>query len=116
MKVLVCGGRDYDRYVELSDYLDKMHEETPITCVIQGGARGADSKAAKWADTNQVNCIAVPAKWGKHGKSAGYKRNVEMLDYNPDKVVATRGGKGTAMMKDIATKAGIPVETVGEIE
>lgn len=116
MRVLVCGGRDYDKYWIVSDFLDKLHEDCEITCVINGGARGADSLGAKWADTNQVNYITVPAKWGKHGKAAGYKRNTEMLEYKPDLVVATPGGKGTAMMKDIAAKASITVESIGETE
>lgn len=116
MRVLVCGGRDYDNFFHLSDYLDSLHKDTPITCIINGGAKGADSLSAKWADTNQINYTTIPAKWGKYGKSAGYKRNVEMLDEKPDLVVAFKGGKGTAMMVDIAAKAGVKVDKVEDNE
>lgn len=56
--------------------------------------------------------IAVPAEWGKYGKSAGFKRNIEMLDMEPEMVLAFQVGRssGTQHTIDQAVKRGIPVQ------
>eukprot|EP01037_Dinobryon_pediforme_P021008 gene21008-21762_t len=46
MRVLVCGGRDYTDYLALVSVLD---EHRPITCIIHGGADGADKLAGLYA-------------------------------------------------------------------
>jgi len=38
MKVLVCGGREYDNYENICRTLDKLHEEHQFTVVIHGDA------------------------------------------------------------------------------
>jgi YspA, cpYpsA-related SLOG family len=78
--------------------------------IISGMAKGADSAAADWAIINYAQLEEYPANWKTHGKSAGFIRNRQMLEEGkPDMVVAFPGGKGTAMMVDIAKKAGVPV-------
>lgn len=124
MKVLVCGGRDYkDRdkvHNTLYDLCDKhgLWSEPdeygnrlpgPIT-IIHGGAKGADSWADDWAVVNWTGLWEFKADWDKHGKAAGFIRNKQMLEEGkPDLVVAFPGGKGTAMMVDLAKKAGVEV-------
>lgn len=103
MKVLVCGGRDYKDRKRVYNILSEINP----SCVISGAANGADTFAKDWAIVNKVNLILVPAKWDKYGKSAGFKRNAEMLTFEPDKVVAFPGGKGTDMMVALAEKAGV---------
>jgi len=82
--------------------------------LIEGGARGADSLAGAWADAEGVQHIRVPADWAKHGKKAGFLRNIQMLDMNPDLVVAFWDGKsrGTAHTIEEAKKRRIPVRIV----
>lgn len=78
--------------------------------IISGAAKGADSAAADWAIVNYANLEEYPADWKTHGKSAGFIRNKQMLEEGkPDYVIAFPGGKGTAMMVDIAKKAKVPV-------
>ena len=114
MRVLVCGGRDYDDRHSLFTILDNYHTENEIKCLIHGDARGADRLAAKWAEDRNIESIAAfPADWEKYGKSAGPVRNQEMLDYGrPDLVIAFPGGKGTADMTYRAEKAGITVHMI----
>lgn len=111
MRILVCGGRDFDdeRRVKrvLGDLQYKL-EFKPIT-IIHGAARGADNMAARWAYDNKVNVEAYPADWNKHGKPAGIIRNKQMLDTGIDLVIAFPGGRGTAHMKRIAAYAGVEV-------
>lgn len=125
MRVLVCGGRDYkDRDTiyrvlnslsgaSLGDKPNPSWLPRPDLEIISGMARGADSIAEEWAVSNWVMCHRFPAQWDKYGKSAGYKRNAQMLEEGkPDLVVAFPGGKGTQMMVDLARKAGIAVEVI----
>lgn len=110
-KILVCGGRDYnDRYrlhEILSEYLN-----TPDLTIISGMAQGADMLAYKWAIANHIPVIEMPANWKKHGKAAGPIRNQEMLDLDPDLVIAFPGGTGTAHMCRITTQKGTPLRKI----
>lgn len=106
MRVLVCGGRDYSDHNKLIYELDVI----PITHLIAGGARGADSIAEFYAKKMGIPHSIYMADWNTHGKSAGYLRNKQMLDEGkPDLVVAFPGGKGTAMMIKLAEEAGVKV-------
>ena len=106
MKVLVCGGRDYNDYQKVRETLDGFG----VSAIIQGGARGADSLGGTYANQRGISCRVFKADWDRYGKSAGFRRNQQMLDEGkPDVVVAFPGGKGTADMVKRAKKAGIKV-------
>ena len=110
MKVLVCGGRDYDDQEFVFSFLDHLDKKTPITTVVHGDARGADTLAKKWARQRGKTAVAYPADWKRYGKPAGMIRNQQMMDEeSPDLVVAFPGGDGTAGMVRISRKAGVPV-------
>ena len=111
MKILVCGGRDYNNWKEVKQSLDKLHFDYDGEVeIIEGGARGADYLAKMWAQEVVVPYKTFRADWGTYGKKAGYIRNHQMLqEGKPDIVVAFPGGKGTAMMVDIAKRAKVPV-------
>lgn len=113
MRVLVCGGRDFTDVFLLADKLAKLHGERPISTIIHGGARGADSLAETWAAYNDIDVEMYPADWKKHGRSAGPLRNAQMLlEGKPDLVVAFPGGRGTADMVSRAKAAGVKVVEV----
>lgn len=59
--------------------LDKEHVENPITLLVQGEAPGADLLARQWARAKNIKLDGFPANWGMYGRSAGPRRNVEML-------------------------------------
>ena len=120
MRVLVCGGRDYDNREELYavlDWIDCSWEGPgtfgPITDIISGHARGADSLAEQWAKDREVSLDIYPAEWDVYGKSAGFMRNQQMIDEGlPDLVVAFSGGKGTINMIKLSNQANIPLYNV----
>ncbi len=115
MKVLVCGGRRFIDETVLFNKLDNLHRETPFTGIVEGGAKGADTLAKKWADSRRIGCQEFPADWNRYGKGAGHIRNKQMLDEGkPDLVVAFPGGKGTANMVKLAKEAGVEVIEVEE--
>lgn len=109
MKVLVCGGRDYEDWKTGFLVLNAIHEKRRITHVIHGGANGADHLADLWARERRIPTTVFPANWNAHGKAAGPIRNKLMLLENPALVVAFPGGRGTAHMVGIAKQAGIEV-------
>lgn len=110
MKVLVCGGRDYDDINFAFYTLDLIHRKVPITKIIHGDARGADTLGGAWAIKHKIAAQKFPADWNNHAKRAGPIRNQQMLDEGkPDLVVAFPGGVGTRDMIDRAKKAGVRV-------
>ena len=115
VRVLVCGGRQFDDRDMLNAALDKLHHERVFSLVISGGAPGADSLAEAWAKAAGVACKVYNADWETLGRKAGPIRNEQMLvEGRPDLVVAFPGGRGTAHMVRIAREAGIEVIDLGE--
>ena len=113
MKVLVCGGREYMDLPRVYEILNEIHP----TCVVHGGARGADTLADLWCTTSKYGKGTLvrryPANWKKHGKAAGVIRNQEMLTKEkPDLVLAFPGGRGTLDMILRSRKAGIEIRQV----
>lgn len=113
MRVLVCGGRDFNNQKALDEVLQYFDIRYNFTTLINGGATGADRLAAEWAGIcgkNRITVETYPADWNTHGKAAGPIRNSQMLDEGkPDLVIAFDGGKGTDDMVNKAISAGIEV-------
>ena len=110
MKILVCGGRDYQNSKRVTDILGKVDSEKGVDLIITGGATGADALAGEWADRNTVPRCEFPANWDHLGKRAGPLRNGLMLEFmQPDAVIAFGGGKGTGNMVSQAKGSGVPV-------
>jgi len=107
VRVIVCGGRDYDDWLHVNVTLSNLGE---ITHLAEGGAPGADYLAAQWATRKGVMHERYSADWLQHGKAAGPIRNALMLShFKPDLVVAFPGGKGTADMVRRAVAADVKV-------
>lgn len=111
--ILVCGSREWrDRNAVYLVLMCEPHHQgwcdAPIR-VIHGDARGADQFAHMSAGELGYEVKAFPARWDEHGKAAGPIRNREMLDENPDLVVAFGRGRGTDDTVREAEKRGIPV-------
>ena len=114
MRILVCGGREFDNWALLSCTLDYEFDiRLRENVVIHGDAKGADFLASVWAVDRGVEEERYPADWKKYGKSAGVIRNQQMLDEGkPDLVIAFPGGRGTADMISRAQKDGVKVEVI----
>lgn len=117
MRVLVCGGRDFDDINLLNETLDKLHATKRIKLIIHGAARGADELAEWWAYQNHVLVMKFPVskeEWARVGPSAGPRRNKKMILLGkPDLVVAFPGGTGTADMVKQASKYSIHIQIEG---
>lgn len=115
--ILVCGGRDFNNWFQLSTFLDDLQTLYPDGIkIISGGASGADFLAKVYCRDRGIEYTEYPAEWGRYGKQAGMIRNSKMLELgNPDLVVAFPGGKETGNMIKISEQAGIPVASL-EVE
>lgn len=116
LKVLVCGGRNFNDAMTLGSWLGGIHKSHGIDLIIHGAAPGADFMAGKFAKWAGIPVKEYPADWRKNGKAAGPIRNAEMLkDSAPDLVIAFEGGKGTADMVERAKRAGVEVKMAEKI-
>lgn len=68
MRILVCGGRDFNERELVIGWLTGLHfgNKGPIDVLIHGAAKGADTLAAEWALRNNVPTLAYPADWTKY--------------------------------------------------
>lgn len=108
MKVIVAGGRDFRGTHVHEKWLKEQLEQLRATHIISGMARGADMFGFYVGKDLGLKTLSFPADWDKHGKSAGYKRNIEMAD-NANALIVFPGGKGTEHMKNIAINKGLEV-------
>jgi hypothetical protein len=110
MRVLICGGRNFEDRGMMFRVLDTLHDQTPFSVVIHGMARGADRLADHWALYNRIPAYRFHAVWSQHGRAAGPIRNQRMLNLGkPDLVVAFPGGNGTSDMTRKALAADLKV-------
>lgn len=108
MRVIICGGRDFNEAESAWRGLDLLDHDMKILTVIEGGATGADRIGRGWAVARNKNVITVCADWDAHGRAAGPIRNQRMLDeYKPDAVLFFPGGRGTTDMVRRAKTAGV---------
>lgn len=108
MRVIICGGRDFNEAEVAWRGLDFLDRDMKILTVIEGGARGADRIGREWAVARNKNVITVCADWKTHGVAAGPLRNQRMLDeHEPDAVLFFPGGDGTRDMIRRAQDAGV---------
>lgn len=110
--VVITGGRDFNDRGLLYSVLDELHAIEPITVIRNGGMTGADALSSRWAYDRMVDTQCFGAQWRKYGKSAGPRRNIDMLNLATDLVVAFPGGRGTAHTVAAARGRHIPVREV----
>lgn len=110
MRLLVCGGRYYNHFRVVFDELDRINGYGLIAAVIHGGSNGADTLAGQWARMRGVHAEVFPANWAQYGRTAGPRRNSEMLERGkPEMAIAFPGGTGTIDMVRKLKKAGVRV-------
>lgn len=103
-KVIIAGSRDYSDYKELKQRCDFLLSKVQPHSVeiVSGGARGADSLGERYASERGYSCTRFPAQWHKFGRSAGYKRNLQMAEY-ADALIAFPLGKSVGTRHMIKT-------------
>ena len=92
MKTIIAGSRSIWSYDLLERAIDEI--DWPITTVVCGMARGADSVGWAWAYINGIPIDERPADWKGKGRSAGIIRNVEMAN-NAEALILLWDGQST---------------------
>ena len=114
MKILICGDRHWSNRASIYKSL-VVFRDMSVT-VVHGGAKGADTIGGEAAESLGFKTIVYPADWNKYGRLAGPIRNKQMLDEQPDIVLAFHDNieqsKGTKHMVSIARKARIEVVVI----
>ena len=113
-KVIIAGTRNFNDYNLLKKKLDKILSNiTDDIVIVSGKARGADTLGEKYAKEKGYQIAEFPADWEKFGRSAGYKRNVQMAEY-ADACVCFWDGRspGTKHMIDIANQHKLQIRVV----
>lgn len=72
VRVLICGGRQFEDYEFLAERLDAVHAEVLVGTVVHGAARGADSLAGRWAEARSVAVEAYVADWAGLGRRSPF--------------------------------------------
>jgi len=111
VKVIVCGSSRFQDKRQLFEVLDGLHAQTPVTAIINGGARGADLLASQWARERSVALIRYRAAIDlARGPQAFLDLNARMLsEQRPDLILAFPGGEVSADLIARAQTAGINV-------
>lgn len=141
-RVLVCGSRSWAGWPRSGSYrpsaselwqarvltgtltglLEEIIADFGRMALIHGAARqGADALADHWATQRTSGLLVIeahPADWARYGRSAGYRRNAEMVaTLRPgfDLCLAAWDGqsKGTAHTLRLAEEAGIESLVLG---
>lgn len=106
MKLAVVGSRDFPHLWMVDQYLDREVSDNELI-IVSGGAKGVDSWAERWANYFEIRTKIFFPDWDKYGKSAGFKRNIHIVDY-ADQVVAFQFNEsmGTQHTINLAKEAG----------
>lgn len=119
MSIIICiSGERYTSYFkEKIEYLLKEYHANydDIKCIF-GDCSGVDSDALEICKKLNITYEIYKSEWAKYGKSAGPKRNkqmVNLLDKNKDVLLAfhrdIESSKGTLNTINLAKKKGVKV-------
>jgi|WetSurMetagenome_2_1015567.scaffolds.fasta_scaffold37886_2 predicted Rossmann-fold nucleotide-binding protein len=107
-RVIVAGGRTFIPNNNHYIWLSKKFNEIKPTEILCGCCRGADTFGEQLALSMGIPIRYFKPDWNKYKKTAGYRRNKEMAE-NADICILFPGGKGTALMHELAKEYGLPV-------
>lgn len=113
-RVIIAGGRNFTDKEKLFATMDKLlsrtRDDITVAC---GKARGADTLGEEYAKNRGYSIAYYPADWDRHGRAAGFVRNIEMAQ-NADALVAFWDGqsRGTKHMIETAQQHGLEVRVI----
>ncbi|MBQ4131470.1 MAG: DUF2493 domain-containing protein [Clostridia bacterium] len=113
IRIVIGGCRDFNDYnffcKHVNRYLERIKKNNEII-LLSGHCKGVDVMAEKYAKEQGFGLEIHPADWQKFGKSAGPKRNREMV-ITVDCVIAFWDGKsrGTKSLIEYAKQYEKPI-------
>lgn len=110
MRILVTGSRDWFWWNDVNEALLEACKDATNIVIVHGACpTGADKWAERFAQYQRVREERHPAEWDKFGKSAGFRRNAEMVESGADLCLAfiKNESKGATHTATLAERAGI---------
>lgn len=85
MRLAIIGSRTFNDYSKLATIIQGHFyyphlNEFFISEIISGGAKGADKLAEDYAENWSLKITVLKPDWNKYGKSAGFRRNQQIVD------------------------------------
>lgn len=102
VRIAIVGSRTFNDYQKLKETVDTrcIIEGLNPVAVVSGGAKGADLLGARYAEEKGIPLIEYKPDWKKYGRSAGFKRNVQIID-DCDVCFAFWDGQSKGTLHDI---------------
>lgn len=105
MRIIIAGSRTVTE-TQVREALEWCPWINFVSCVVSGGAKGADQFGERWANEKGLEVKQFLAEWDKYGKRAGPLRNKVMADHAHGLLAVWDGSsRGTASMIDLAKAA-----------
>lgn len=101
MNLAIVGSRTFGNYTLLSESIKNLQDFDLIENIITGGAKGADSLAARFAAGHSIECIELLPDWRHYGRGAGLVRNKQIISLC-DLCIAFWDGQSKGTKADIA--------------
>lgn len=112
MKVAIVGSRSFTDYHFLAKCLNALfHEPCFDITILSGGAKGADTLGALYANDRKWQLVYYLPDWDKYGKSAGFRRN-ELMSRAADIVIAFWDGESSGTKHMIQFSRGLGKTTI----
>jgi hypothetical protein len=99
MKVIIAGSRIFNNYKLLESTVNNLHLD--ISEIVCGGAKGADTLGADYANKYKIPIKYFIPKWninGLYNPKAGFERNREMAIYADYLIAFDMNTNGTKNM------------------
>lgn len=112
--VVVAGSRNFTDYDLAESVIDQFVQGFDCRVgIVSGAARGADAVGERYAKQRRLVLSRHPADWDTFGKSAGFRRNVDMAQFG-DALLSFWDGKSPGSGHMIATTRALdkPVQVV----
>ena len=92
MKLGIVGSRTFNDYDFMVETIEQNLDVNKITTIVSGGALGADSLAAQFAEDYGLELEVYRPDWKEYGKAAGMIRNSDIVKAS-DGIIAFWDGK-----------------------
>lgn len=101
-RIAIVGSRSINDLELLENIWKQLNLPYKDVTIVSGGAIGVDSNGADFSDKYGIPIIVFKPNWARYGKSAGFKRNEDIIK-NCDICIAIWDGKsqGTKHSMDL---------------
>lgn len=116
-KIIITGCKNfhnYEQFIQNTKWILDLHDNNIE--IISGGEGGTDALVEKFAQKHSLKLKIFSTDWNKHGKSAEYTKNKQMVKYanKNESLIVFWDGKSKEIMHimSLAEKYGLNIYTI----